>query len=52
MAAVQAGDRLELALGGGEAREDRVGVDDERAAGLGEVPASSAAICCETADCV
>ena len=42
--AAQAGDRLELGLGVGQAREDHVGVGDERPAGLGEVDPARAAL--------
>ena len=42
--AAQAGDRLELGLGVGQPREDRVGVLDERAAGVGQAHAARVAL--------
>ena len=42
--AAQPGDGLELALGGVEAGEDRLGVGDERGAGVGQSHAARAAL--------
>ena len=42
--AAQAGDRLELGLGVGQAGEDRVGVLDERAARVGQAHAARVAL--------
>ena len=42
--AAQAGDRLELGLGVGEAGEDRVGVLDQRATGVGQAHAARVAL--------
>ena len=43
-AAAQAGDRLQLGLGLAEAGEDRVGVADERLAGLGQPDSARVAL--------
>ncbi len=43
-AAAQAGDRLQLGLGLGQARDDDLGVADQRLAGLGQAHAARAAL--------